>query len=105
MSAPARTQLEGLGLSASCAEVLRHLWDYLDEEITPVSADRLRAHIAGCPQCKEYSVYQSCFLEAVSRLREEFGAPGSLRARLAQRLKGQGCGCWEQVRSKPDSDL
>jgi anti-sigma factor (TIGR02949 family) len=105
MSAPARTQLEALGLSASCAEVLRHLWDYLDEEVTTTSAERLRAHIAACPQCKEYSVYQSCFLEAVSRLRAELSAPGSLRARLAQRLKVQGCGCWEQVRARDDSEL
>jgi anti-sigma factor (TIGR02949 family) len=104
MSAPARTQLEALGLSASCAEVLRHLWDYLDEEVTPTSAERLRGHIAACPQCKEYSAYQSCFLEAVSHLRQELSAPGSLRARLAQRLKGQGCGCWEQVRSRGDSE-
>jgi hypothetical protein len=35
MSAPARTQLEEMGLSPTCAEVLRHLWDYLDDQITP----------------------------------------------------------------------
>ena len=29
MSAPARSQLEELGLSTTCAEVLHHLWDYL----------------------------------------------------------------------------
>jgi anti-sigma factor (TIGR02949 family) len=102
MSAPARSQLEGLGLSTSCAEVLRHLWDYLDEETTPASAERLRAHIAACAQCKDYSVYQSCFLEAVSRLRAELSAPGSLRTKLAERLKGQGCGCWEKVRGAGD---
>ena len=38
MSAPARSQLEELGLSATCAEVLHHLWDYLDEQITPAGA-------------------------------------------------------------------
>ena len=43
MSAPARSQLQELGLSATCAEVLHHLWDYLDEQITPSSAERLRA--------------------------------------------------------------
>ena len=98
MSAPARTQLEGLGLSASCVDVLRHLWDYLDDEMTPRGADRLRAHIATCEQCRELEGYQSCFLDTLAQLRSEFHAPTELRQRLADKLKGQGCGCWEKVR-------
>jgi anti-sigma factor (TIGR02949 family) len=96
--APARAQLEALGLSASCADVLRHLWDYLDEQITPEGAERLQAHIASCSKCQGYSAYQACFLEAVARLRAELGAPETLRARLAEGLKTEGCGCWEQVK-------
>ena len=99
MSAPARVQLEALGLSSNCADVLRHLWDYLDDEITPDGAERLRAHIAACPTCQSYEVYQACFLEAVRKLRADLGASGALRERLAEGLKEQGCGCWERVRS------
>jgi anti-sigma factor (TIGR02949 family) len=98
MSAPARSQLRDLGLSTTCAEVLHHLWDYLDQQITPSGAERLRAHIASCPKCQEYEVYQECFLQAVSRLRIELDAPESLRARLAEGLKEQGCGCWDKVK-------
>jgi anti-sigma factor (TIGR02949 family) len=98
MSAPARAQLEGLGLSAECVDVLRHLWDYLDDQMTPAGAERLRAHIASCEQCREYEVYQGCFLEAVARIRVDLGAPESLREKLAEQLKGQGCGCWEKVK-------
>lgn len=99
MSAPARTQLEAIGLSSTCADVLRHLWDYLDDQITPEGAARLRTHIAVCPTCQGYEEYQSCFLDAVKKLRAELGAPGALRERLAEGLKGQGCGCWEKVRT------
>ena len=97
MSAPARSKLESLGLSASCAEVLAHLWDYLDEQITPTSAERLRPHIPTCAQCRQYEEYQECFLRAMSSLKQELTAPLSLRERLAARLKGQGCGCWDKV--------
>jgi anti-sigma factor (TIGR02949 family) len=99
VSAPARVQLEALGLTTACADVLRHLWDYLDDQITPEGAHRLREHIAACAKCQEYEVYQSCFLDAVKKLRAELAAPGALRERLAEGLKGQGCGCWEKVRS------
>lgn len=98
MSAPARTQLEALGLSSTCVDVLRHLWDYLDDEITPAGAQRLGAHIASCAQCKEYEGYQSCFLESLAKLRRELDAPKSLRERLAEKLRGEGCKCWEQAR-------
>ena len=99
MSAPARDHLEGLGLSSSCADVIRHLWDYLDDELTPDGAERLRVHIAGCPECHSYEVYQSCFLEAVKKLRTSLGASGPLRERLAEGLKEQGCGCWNTIRT------
>ena len=36
----------------------------------------------------------------IAGLRQELGAPESLRERLAERLKGQGCGCWDKVRRK-----
>jgi anti-sigma factor (TIGR02949 family) len=98
MSAPARDQLEGMGLSSNCADVLRHLWDYLDDQMTPAGAERLRAHIATCTTCREYEVFQECFLEAVSRIRADLGAPESLREKLAERLKEQGCGCWGKAR-------
>ena len=100
MSAPARTQLEGLGLSESCVDVLRHLWGYLDDEMTPRGAERLRAHIANCGQCRGLEGYQSSFLDTLAQLRSEFNAPTELRQRLADKLKEQGCGCWEKVRGK-----
>lgn len=97
MSAPAHAPLDDLGLSSNCLEVLRHLWDYLDEELTPEGAERLRVHIESCPQCKAMEVYQACFLDTMRKLRAQFSAPNELRARLAEKLRSQGCGCWEKV--------
>lgn len=101
MSAPSQSQLDDLGLSASCVEVLRHLWDYLDDEIAPAGAQRLRTHIAGCSTCRQYEGYQACFLETIASLKTHADAPSKLRDRLASTLKAQGCGCSEKFRSVP----
>ena len=98
MSAPPRNELEALGLSATCADVVRHLWDYLDEQLTPEGAERLRAHMTACEKCRGYSDYQACFLEAVAKLRANLDAPASVRERLAEGLKSEGCSCWDAVK-------
>jgi anti-sigma factor (TIGR02949 family) len=100
MSAPARTQLEGLGLSSNCVDVLRHLWDYLDDEVTPESAERLRTHIASCATCREFEGFQTCFLDSLARLRQAFDAPSSVRERVAEKLRSEGCKCWEQAKKQ-----
>jgi anti-sigma factor (TIGR02949 family) len=97
MSAPARAQFDDLGLSSNCVDVLRHLWEYLDDELTPAGAERLRLHLESCPQCKAMEGYQACFLDTMRRLRAQFTAPSELRARLAEKLRSQGCGCWDKV--------
>lgn len=97
MSAP--PPLDVLGLSANCVEVLRHLWDYLDAEMTPARAERLRAHIASCEECRGYEGYQACFLEALASVKAQGDAPLELREKLAAKLRGAGCGCWDRARS------
>ena len=98
MSAATTTRLAALGLSSNCIEVLQHLWEYLDDELSPASAARFRAHIAGCAQCREYESYQSCFLEAAAKLKAQFDAPDTLRQKLASKLRGEGCGCWARAK-------
>ena len=58
----ARSKLEALGLSTACADVLRHLWDYLDEQITPTGR-ATRGRTSPVRACQPYEVYQACFLE------------------------------------------
>ena len=89
-----------LDLSANCMETLRHLWDYLDDQMTPEGAERLRAHIAACNSCSRYEDFQERFLAQVSQIRADLGAPASLREKLAEKLKEQGCGCWGKVKKE-----
>lgn len=98
MSATTQARIKSLGLSPECLEVLCHLWDYLDDEMTPASAERLRSHIEQCPQCREYEGFQSCFLEAMTRLKAQLHAPETVREKVAEKLRDEGCGCWERAR-------
>ena len=98
MTSHSRVRLEELGLSASCLEVMQHLWDYLDEEMTAERAERLREHLEHCEQCRGYGDYQSCFLDALARLKANLDAPLELREKLAERLRDEGCGCWSRAR-------
>lgn len=97
---PGRAELETLGIAADCVDVVRHLWDYLDDQLTDAGAERLRLHISACEECRSYEGYQDCFLDTVARLRAQLDAPDELRQKLAEGLKGQGCGCWEKVRRR-----
>jgi anti-sigma factor (TIGR02949 family) len=38
-------------LPANCAEVLSHLWEYLDDELAPELIAPIREHMTGCPGC------------------------------------------------------
>ena len=100
MTAFARVRLEQLGLSASCLEVMQHLWDFLDEEMTAEGAARLRDHLERCEQCRGYGDYQSCFLDALARLKANLDAPPELRDKLAGRLRDEGCGCWARAKKR-----
>ena len=38
-------------MPANCAEVLSHLWEYLDDELAPELIDPIRDHMVACPGC------------------------------------------------------
>jgi anti-sigma factor (TIGR02949 family) len=97
----ARERLEELGLSESCVEVMQHLWEFLDEEITPDGARRLQAHLAECEQCRGFRDYQSCVFDALAKLKAHLDAPSGLRDKIAEKLRGVGCGCWQGARKNP----
>jgi anti-sigma factor (TIGR02949 family) len=106
MTTSARVRLEALGLSAECVEVMQHLWDFLDEELTPEGAKRLQTHLTECEQCRGYGDYQSCFFDALAKLKANLDAPSELRDKLAETLRREGCGCWEKARTlrSPSAD-
>ncbi|HVA57855.1 MAG: zf-HC2 domain-containing protein [Gemmatimonadaceae bacterium] len=77
-------------LPPECLEVLKHVWDYLDEQLTDETTERLRAHIAECRGCFEYKAFHEHFFDAVHALNRRQGASPDLRAKVLQGLREEG---------------
>ncbi len=50
-----------------CHGVMKRLWEYLDGELPPDEADRIRDHLAMCARCYPQYRHQLAFLALVSR--------------------------------------
>jgi mycothiol system anti-sigma-R factor len=77
-------------LPPECLEVLKHVWDYLDDQLTEETTERLRAHLAECHQCFEYKTFQENFLGAVAALHNRPGASPALREKVLATLRQEG---------------
>lgn len=75
---------------AECRQVVLHVWDYLDDRLTSQSTASLRAHIAECPDCLDYQLFQQGFLEALGTLRVERRVPWHVKARVLDLLATHG---------------
>ncbi len=77
-------------LPPECLDVLRHVWDYLDEQMSEETTERLRAHLAECRGCFEYKTFHENFFAAVHTLGRRGGASRQLRARVLEGLRLEG---------------
>ena len=72
-----------------CTEVLAHLSDYVDGEVSPELRAQIDAHLAGCSWCEEFG---GEFSETVARVRRTLNvtrAPDRVSERLARRLAAE----------------
>jgi mycothiol system anti-sigma-R factor len=77
-------------LPPECFELLQHVWDLLDGQLTPEATDALERHIGECDGCRKYRAFQQAFFDAVAKVRASDGAPPALRERIAQSLAAAG---------------
>ena len=74
----------------TCAEAVRQLWDYLDEELTDERMAAIRAHLELCKRCYPQYEFERSFLDAVAGSVREHSNIERLRARLAESLQERG---------------
>jgi anti-sigma factor (TIGR02949 family) len=73
-----------------CESVMRQLWDYLDEELTPERMEAVRAHLAVCKRCMPQANFERAFLEAVAAAQRAHGRTDNLRERVVAALRAEG---------------
>lgn len=73
-----------------CDAVMRQLWDYLDDELTPDRMEQIGAHLAVCKRCYPQYRFERSFLDALAAAKAEHPALDQLRRRVMAALRAEG---------------
>lgn len=72
-----------------CDEAVAELWAYLDSELEPIEAERVKEHLEGCDGCLGEHDVELVVKKLVKRCWEQDeAAPADLRARIHATLTG-----------------
>ncbi|GGL30492.1 mycothiol system anti-sigma-R factor [Phycicoccus endophyticus] len=71
---------------SDCSEVLTHIYEYLDGEMSPEDVARVASHLADCRPCLAEHDLDAAVKEVVRRSCTEERAPAALRMQVVQRL-------------------
>jgi anti-sigma factor (TIGR02949 family) len=74
----------------NCQDVVRKLWDFLDEELDEERMAAVRAHIARCNSCYPHVDFERAFLDALAECRQTGGCPEEVRRRVVEALRQEG---------------
>jgi anti-sigma factor (TIGR02949 family) len=72
--------------SDDCAEAIEHLYELLDNELTPELTERIRRHFASCPECFPRYEFESAFKRFLRARTASRAAPPDLRRRVFERI-------------------
>ena len=76
--------------TGECSDVLRQLWEFLDEELTPERTVAVRAHLDRCASCYPEYDFERIFLEALAATGKQRCASAHLRDRILEQLRAAG---------------
>ena len=71
-----------------CLEVLEHLAEYLDDEVSDELRERIEAHVKGCDWCERFG---GQYATTVTNLRNALGEPEPLDAQIQSILDAGTC--------------
>lgn len=79
--------MNGIHGMLDCESVMRQLWDYLDEQLTPETMHAVHHHLEQCQRCRPQAEFRRAFERAVAGAREEAGDTDALRERIRSALR------------------
>jgi anti-sigma factor (TIGR02949 family) len=72
----------------SCTEALQRLYEYLDDELSPEEAQRIKDHFERCGGCGDFLTFCDAFKHALQRAAEDQpSAPPELREKVSAILR------------------
>lgn len=75
-----------------CSEVLEHIYEFLDGELTERVEVEIRDHLAICRNCYPHFRHEEVFLQFLSRRAQIEKAPPALRRRILRMLVAEEVG-------------
>jgi anti-sigma factor (TIGR02949 family) len=78
-----------MGGMLDCESVMRQLWDYLDQQLTPETIAAIDGHLDKCQRCRPQVDFRRAFERAVSAAREDVGDTSALRERIRRALQDE----------------
>lgn len=69
-----------------CGEVIRELWDWLDQEMEPERWQAFRVHLEACTGCASHKRFAESFLVHVAKDSFTTADVGALRERVRSAL-------------------
>lgn len=78
-------------IPTACVEVIRQIWDHLDDQLSPDDADVVRLHVDECSHCRRVERFQISYRDAMRAVRPKArSAPWHVRARVLDALADGG---------------
>jgi anti-sigma factor (TIGR02949 family) len=78
------------GPMLDCEAVMKQLWDYLDEELTPERMQAIKEHVQMCERCSPQVQFERAFLSVLGAARQVVANEESLRSRVVAQLRTMG---------------
>jgi len=76
---------------AACDEVIRQVWDHLDDQLCSDESDAVRLHVDECAHCRGFERFQVDYRDAMRSVGTGGGvAPWHVRARVLDSLANAG---------------
>ena len=69
-----------------CQQALDHMYEYLDEELTPEIEARMRGHLVDCLPCQKLADFEQTYLRFLEARTKTRGAPAELRRKILERI-------------------